>query len=55
MPPSKDGAVNYKSEDVSERIGDLCPPKWDVFFDNVAGPTLEAALNHLNLYSRVVM
>ena len=50
-----DGAIDYKSEDVSERIGALCPNKWDVFFDNVAGPILEAALNHLNLYSRVVM
>ena len=47
--------INYKREDVSERRGDLCPHKSDVFFDNVAGPTLEAALNHLNLYSRVVM
>ena len=50
-----DGAIDYKSEDVSERIGALCPDKWDVFFDNVARPILEAALNHLNLYSRVVM
>ena len=50
-----DGAIDYKSEDVSERIGALCPNKWDIFFDNVAGPILEAALNHLNLYSRVVM
>ena len=31
------------------------PEKWDVFFDNVSGPILEAALNYLNLYSRVVM
>jgi NADPH-dependent curcumin reductase CurA len=33
-----DGAIDYKSEDVSERIGALCPNKWDIFFDNVAGP-----------------
>ena len=26
-----------------------------MFFDNVGGAILEAALNHLNLYSRVVM
>ncbi len=50
-----DGAIDYKSENVSARIGELCPSKWDIFFDNVAGPTLEAALNHLNLYSRIVM
>ena len=31
------------------------PEGIDVFFDNVGGDTLEAALNHLNLRSRVVM
>jgi NADPH-dependent curcumin reductase CurA len=50
-----DGAIDYKTEDVARRIGELCPNKWDIFFDNVAGPILEAALNHLNLYARVVM
>jgi NADPH-dependent curcumin reductase CurA len=50
-----DGVIDYKSENVTDRIGALCPDKWDVFFDNVGGSILEAALNHLNLYSRVVM
>ena len=50
-----DEVIDYKNEDVSEKIALHCPDKWDVFFDNVGGAILEAALNHLNLYSRVVM
>jgi NADPH-dependent curcumin reductase CurA len=47
--------IDYKSEEVAQRIAETCPEKWDVFFDNVGGPILEAALNHLNLYSRIVL
>ena len=50
-----DEVIDYKSEDVAKRIAETCPEKWDVFFDNVGGPILEAALNHLNLYSRTVL
>ena len=50
-----DEVIDYKSENVAQRIAETCPEKWDVFFDNVGGPILEAALNHLNLYSRTVL
>ncbi len=50
-----DGVIDYKSEDVDARIGELCPDKVDIFFDNVGGDILEAALNHLNLHSSVVL
>jgi NADPH-dependent curcumin reductase CurA len=50
-----DGAIDYKSEDVDARIGELCPNRVDVFFDNVGGGILEAALNHINLRARVVL
>ena len=50
-----DAVIDYKSEDVSGQIAHHCPDKWDIFFDNVGGATLEAALNHINLYGRVVM
>ena len=50
-----DAAIDYKQGNLDEQIAAACPDKWDVFFDNVGGDTLEAALNHLNLYSRVVM
>ncbi len=50
-----DVAIDYKSGDLDAQIGDACPDKWNVFFDNVGGATMQAALNHLALYSRVVM
>ena len=50
-----DVAIDYKAGDLDAQIAAACPDKWNVFFDNVGGDTLEAALNHLNLYSRVVM
>jgi NADPH-dependent curcumin reductase CurA len=50
-----DAVIDYKSEDVNERIGALCPDRVDVFFDNVGGSILEAALNHINMRARVVL
>ncbi len=50
-----DGAIDYKREDVNARIGELCPNRVDVFFDNVGGGILEAALNHINMRARVVL
>ncbi len=32
-----------------------CPDKVDIFFDNVGGDILEAALNHINMKARVVL
>ncbi|HVK64445.1 MAG TPA: NADP-dependent oxidoreductase [Polyangium sp.] len=50
-----DAAIDYKSEDVHERLGELCPNGIDVYFDNVGGPILEAALSHLAMRGRVVL
>ncbi|MCB1694565.1 MAG: NADP-dependent oxidoreductase, partial [Pseudomonadales bacterium] len=50
-----DAAIDYKNEDVDARIGELCPNGIDVYFDNVGGPILEAALNHLAMRPRVVL
>ena len=50
-----DDVIDYKNEDVDQRIGELCPDKVDIFFDNVGGDILEAALNHLNLHATVVL
>ena len=50
-----DAAIDYKQGDLDGQIAAACPNKWNVFFDNVGGETLEAALNHLDLYSRVVL
>ena len=50
-----DDVIDYKNEDVNARISQTCPNKLDVYFDNVGGDILEAALNHLNLKARIVM
>lgn len=50
-----DATINYRTDDVSARIGELCPEGLDVFYDNVGGPILEAALDHLALRARIVL
>ncbi len=49
-------AIDYKAEkDLSAAIGRACPQGIDVYFDNVGGPTLDAALEHLREGARVVL
>ncbi len=48
-------AIDYKSENVEQRIGELFPAGLDVFFDNVGGETLDAGLAHLRRHARVVL
>ncbi|MEP4148218.1 MAG: NADP-dependent oxidoreductase [Halioglobus sp.] len=50
-----DDVIDYKSEDIGSRIGELCPDDIDVFFDNVGGDTLEAALDHMADFGRIVL
>jgi len=51
-----DAAIDYKTEaDLTAAIGRACPEGIDVYFDNVGGPTLDAALVHLRTDSRVVL
>jgi NADPH-dependent curcumin reductase CurA len=50
-----DGAIDYKAEDVKQRLRELCPDGIDVFWDNVGGTTLEAALANLAMHARVVL
>ena len=47
--------IDYRAEDVGERLATLCPTGLDVFFDNVGGEILEAALANLALRGRVVL
>jgi len=50
-----DEVIDYKSEDIDTRLGELCPDDIDVFFDNVGGDTLEVALDHMADFSRIVL
>jgi NADPH-dependent curcumin reductase len=50
-----EAAVDYRAEDLSKRLSVLCPKGVDVFFDNVGGAALDAALANLALHGRVVL
>lgn len=50
-----DACIDYKNEDVHAAIGRLAPEGVDVFFDNVGGEILDAALDHLAQRARVVL
>jgi len=50
-----DAAIDYKNADVGAALARLCPKGIDVFFDNVGGPTLDAALGALAMHGRVVI
>lgn len=49
-----DAAIDYKSESVSKRLHELCPDGIDIYFDNVGGEILDAALANLALKARIV-
>ena len=50
-----DSAVDYKSESVLRRLRELAPQGIDVYFDNVGGEILDAALANLRRGARVVI
>ena len=51
-----DAAIDYKAEpDLAAAIARACPDGVDVFYDNVGGPTLDAALANLRMGARVVI
>jgi NADPH-dependent curcumin reductase CurA len=49
-----DAAFNYKDGNLSKRLRELAPGGIDLYFDNVGGEQLEAALSALNDYGRIV-
>jgi NADPH-dependent curcumin reductase CurA len=50
-----DAAINYKTESVLEGFKKHCPNGIDVYFDNVGGEILDAALSLINQKARVVL
>ena len=49
-----DGAFDYKTGPVLEQLNREAPDGIDVYFDNVGGEALEAALSALRLHGRIV-
>lgn len=48
-----DAAINYRTENVAESLGQHCPNGIDIYFDNCGGKILEAALGLINLNARI--
>ena len=50
-----DAAINRKTENVAAALEKHCPDGIDVYFDNVGGTILDAALDHINMRARIVI
>ncbi len=50
-----DEAIDYKNENIVEAIKRTCPERINVYFDNVGGEILDAALGRLALGARVAI
>ncbi len=50
-----DACINYKKGNLVEALKNVCPEKFNVYFDNVAGDTLDAVMSNLAIGARIVL
>ena len=50
-----DACVNYKAEKWTDALKTACPNGIQVYFDNVAGPMLDAVTAQTSLYARIIL
>jgi hypothetical protein len=50
-----DRAIDYRAGPIREAVAAACPDGVDVFFDNVGGETLDAAVDVINKHGRIVL
>ena len=51
-----DAAINYKNVgDLTAALGRLCPEGIDIYYENVGGKHLEAALANMKLFGKIVL
>jgi NADPH-dependent curcumin reductase len=50
-----DACIDYKNENVGKQLRTLCPKGIDVYYDNVGGEILEAAIANIALRGRIVI
>ena len=50
-----EATIDYRHDDVTERLRALAPDGIDVFFDNVGGAILQSAVDHMRRHGRIVV
>ena len=50
-----DGAINYKSDDLSGQLAKLTPQGIDVYFENTGGPIQHHVFERMNAHGRIVV
>ena len=50
-----DATIDYKHEDVGTRMAALCPNGINIYFDNVGGDILQAAIDNMAPFGRIVL
>jgi len=50
-----DGAIDYKSGDLAEKLAALTPDGVDIFFENTGGPIQQLIFDRMNTHGRIVV
>ena len=50
-----DQVIDYKKDNTAKKLSELCPNGINIFFDNVGGEVLEAAIEHMAEKGRIVL
>ncbi len=49
------GAIDYKNDNITERLHELAPDGVDVYYDNVGGPIMQDVVDQMAKFGRVVL
>jgi NADPH-dependent curcumin reductase CurA len=50
-----DGSINYKTDDLAEKLAALAPNGIDIYFENTGGPIQQQVFERMNAHGRIVV